>query len=286
LLESTKILWKAMLLALVAVIPRSNGSLAAASSITLYTSQSEADARRTASAFEEIHPEFRVNWERSGASEMLVRLQSEHREGKPSADVVQFADMLTMEALKAEHLLARYRDASVGDIPARFLDADFRYFGSKTMNTGIAYRTDAEIVPSSWNDLLSPAVRDRVVLPSPVYAGTASVFLASMKAAPGFGLEYFDRLKANRATLVPVTATCWGAAVGQEVLRRHPRLHVAARRPSGGAAAFCVAQRRGEHGQPAGGHYRRHKEPGQGVRRFSSSRRKGGAWCASRGFTR
>lgn len=208
----------AALLACLALAGLAASAEAASGKLTLYTSMLEADANHTVQAFEKANPGVAMSWTRGGSTEILNRLRAEFSAGTAQADVVLLADALTLEALKADHRLMPFPAAPVGSLAKALYDPDFTYFGTKIITTGIAYNTGAPIKPASWNDLLKAEAKGRVTLPSPLYSGAASLFLATMKAQPGFGFAYFEKLKANGAVATKANGAVLTSVAGGEKL--------------------------------------------------------------------
>jgi iron(III) transport system substrate-binding protein len=73
-----------------------------AETLTLYTSQPEADATRTVEAFKKAHPDVDVQIYRSGTSDVLAKLAAEFAANSPQPDVLLIADAVSMELLKKE----------------------------------------------------------------------------------------------------------------------------------------------------------------------------------------
>lgn len=174
-------------------------ALAASGTLVLYTSQLDADAQKTVDAFEHAQPAVKVQWVRSGTTEILNRLRAELAAGAPKPDVLLIADAVSMEGLKAQGRLMADPDAPVKGLPASTYDPDMTYFGTKLITTGIMYNTAAKMVPTSWLDLLKPEARNQVIMPSPLYSGAAAIQMAAFGEDPALGLDYFSKLKANGA---------------------------------------------------------------------------------------
>jgi iron(III) transport system substrate-binding protein len=56
--------------------------------------------------------------------------------------------------------------------------------------------------PASWADLAQPQYQGGVAVPSPSFAASALGALGYFAAAPGYGISYYERLKANGAKQV------------------------------------------------------------------------------------
>lgn len=169
--------------------------------LVLYTSQPAQDAERTVAAFRRTAPGVEVSFIRDGTTQVMTRLAAEFAAGAPRPDVLLIADAMTMERLKQDQRLLAYPEAKVQGLPAAAYDPDHTYFGTKFITTGIIYNVKAPR-PASWRDLLAPAARDQVVLPSPLYSGAAAIFLGTLADVPGLGLGYFDALARAGAVAV------------------------------------------------------------------------------------
>jgi iron(III) transport system substrate-binding protein len=169
--------------------------------LMLYTSQPDRIAAETVATFNKQHPTVTVETFRSGTTEVMNKLTAEFLAGDPKPDVLFIADAVTMEGLKAEGRLLAYPQADVSAFPPAAYDRDRTYFGSKLITTGIVYNTAAP-KPQSWLDLLAPAAKGQVVLPSPLYSGAAVIQMAAVSAAPALGPDYYAKLAENRAIAV------------------------------------------------------------------------------------
>jgi len=191
---------------------------AASGKLVLYTSQLEADAKQTVDAFKAKNPDVDVEWLRSGTTEIINKLRAEVTAGAPQADLLLIADAVTMESLKAQNLLLAYKDAPVKGYRPGTHDPDGMWFGTKLITTGIAYNTAATMKPESWLDLLKPAAKGSVIMPSPLYSGAAVIHVASLKAQPELGWSYLEKLKANGAVATKGNGAVLKAVAGGEKL--------------------------------------------------------------------
>ena len=134
--------------------------VANAETLTLYTSQPEADAAKTVDAFKKAQPGIDVTIYRSGTSDILTKMAAEFAAGSPQPDVLLIADAVSMELLKKDDRLLPYPEAKLEGIEADAYDAGKTYFGSKLITTGIVYNTAAAEKPQHWADLAKPAYAD------------------------------------------------------------------------------------------------------------------------------
>lgn len=187
-----------------------------AGTLTLYTSQPEADATKTVEAFKAANPGVEVEIFRSGTSDLLTKLAAEFAAGAPQPDVLLIADAVSMELLKKDGRLLAYAEAAVEGLAQDSYDAGRTYFGSKLITTGIAYNTAAAERPESWADLARPAYKDGLVMPSPLYSGAAAYMMSGMALDPALGWEFYTGLKDNGAIAVRGNGAVLKAVAGGE----------------------------------------------------------------------
>ncbi len=173
-----------------------------AGTLTLYTSQPDADAARTVEEFKKLNPGIDVQVYRSGTSDIMSKLAAEFSAGAPQADVLLIADAVSMESLKADKRLLQFSEASLDGFEAGSFDPDRYYFGSKLITTGIAYNSAADQKPQHWSDLEKPGYKGMVVMPSPLYSGAAAFLLSGFVASDNLGWKFFEALKANEVVSV------------------------------------------------------------------------------------
>ena len=87
--------------------------VAGAETLTLYTSQPEADAAKTVDAFKKAQPGIDVTIYRSGTSDILTKMAAEFAAGSPQPDVLLIADAVSMELLKKDDRLMPYPEAKL-----------------------------------------------------------------------------------------------------------------------------------------------------------------------------
>jgi iron(III) transport system substrate-binding protein len=196
----------------------SAAALAAPGSLMIYTSTPNEAMTALVAEFNKAHPEVKVEFFRSGTTEVLNKLQAEYAAGSPQPDVVFIADAVAMQQLKDDGRLMVYADAPIQGFPDGFADPDKTYFGTKLIPTGIAWNTKSGApAPKSWADLLSTAAKDQVIMASPLYSGAAVIHVGTVAAQPGMGWDYLDKLAANGAVAGQGNGTVMEAvATGQK----------------------------------------------------------------------
>ncbi|HVZ00278.1 MAG TPA: ABC transporter substrate-binding protein [Dongiaceae bacterium] len=189
----------ALALGLSSVAP--NGTAWAASgTLMIYTSTPDKAMNDLIATFNKVEPNVKVEFFRSGTTEVVNKLQAEFTAGAPQPDVLFIADATVMEQMKADGRLMAYADAPLAGLPASFYDADKTYFGTKIIPTGIVYNTNSgKPRPTSWLDLISPNAKDQVIMPSPLYSGAAVIHVGTIIGQPEMGWNYYQKLADNGA---------------------------------------------------------------------------------------
>lgn len=167
--------------------------------LVLYTSQPNTDAQQTIDAFKAKYPNIDVSFVRDGTPRVIAKLQAEIAAGGPQADVLLIADSVTMESLKTEGRLLSHLAADTSVYPAGLHDADKTWFATKLITTGIVYHTSAPLKPASWLDLVKPAAKGQVTMPSPLTSGAAMIHVSTLAGSLPEGWTYYEQLKANGA---------------------------------------------------------------------------------------
>ena len=162
-----------------------------AEKLVLYTSQPNQDAQTTVDAFKAAYPDVEVEWVRDGTTKLMAKLRAEIAAGDPRPDVLLIADTVTLEGMKGEGLLQAYKSPEASAYEAALYDADGYYYSTKLITTGIVYNTGVEKAPKSWKDLSDPAMKNQVVMPSPLYSGAALIHLSTLTENKELGWDYY-----------------------------------------------------------------------------------------------
>lgn len=172
----------------------------AAAQVTMYTSVTQDTVDAVLGAYRARQPDVAVKVFRAPTGQLNARIAADRRAGGIKADVIWATDPLSMQQYAQDGLLRRWTPAQASKIPAPYKSDTF--WGTRILNMVIVYRPDVEPVPVSWSDLTNPAYRGTVVLPDPAFAGSALGMLGYFAAAPGYGLDFYRKLKANGAVQV------------------------------------------------------------------------------------
>jgi len=168
-----------------------------ADTITLYTSQPNADAQQTVDAFMAANPDTDVEWVRDGTTQLMARLRAEIEAGNPQPDVLLIADTVTLEGMAQEDLLTAYKSPEASNYDNALYSGEGFYHSTKLITTGIVYNTGVEGVPTSWTDLSDAALKGQIAMPSPLYSGAALIHLATLTGDETLGWDYYEALAAN-----------------------------------------------------------------------------------------
>ncbi|MBV7392728.1 ABC transporter substrate-binding protein [Mameliella sediminis] len=186
--------------------------------LVLYTSQPNADAQQTVDAFKAKYPEVEVEWFRDGTTKVMAKLRAEFEAGTPQPDLLLIADMVTMEGLEAEGRLMAYPEADTSAYDPAIMDAEGHYFSTKLITTGIVYNTAAEMVPTSYKDLLKPEAKGKIAMPSPLTSGAATIHMAALTAHGDLGWDVYEGLAAQGANPQGGNGGTYKAVAGGEAL--------------------------------------------------------------------
>ncbi|MEM8552017.1 MAG: ABC transporter substrate-binding protein [Pseudomonadota bacterium] len=186
--------------------------------LMLYTSQPNADAQQTIDAFMEKHPGVEVEFFRDGTTKVMAKLEGEFAAGNPQPDLLLIADTVTMERLEGEGRLMAHPDADVSAYDAQLMDPEGHYFSTKLITTGIVYNTAAEMVPTSYKDLLKPDAAGKIAIPSPLTSGAATITMATLTENPDLGWDFYEGLAAQDTLAQGGNGGVYRAVAGGEKL--------------------------------------------------------------------
>lgn len=167
--------------------------------MTLYTCTSANVEQAVVRAFEGRHPGSKVTVFRAPTGQLDARVAGDLRSGGLRADVIWACDPLTMHGFDTQGLLAAWSPKDASGIPAAYRTAHFTGVDVLYMVVVVHHGTPA---PKAWSDLATPRYRNAVAMPSPSFAASALGTLGYFASAPGYGIDFFRRLKANGATQV------------------------------------------------------------------------------------
>jgi iron(III) transport system substrate-binding protein len=168
--------------------------------LTVYTSVTQDTVDAVLAALAEEQPGLRVDVFRAPTGELDARIASELRSGGLGADVLWVSDPLSMQRYAAEGLLAPLTGDAVTAVPEAYrTDASV---GTRLLNLVLVAGQDVEPAPTSWEDLLDPALAGAVAIPDPGFAGSAFAALGYFAGQPDLGMGFYQALRDNGAVQV------------------------------------------------------------------------------------
>jgi len=85
-------------------------------------------------------------------------------------------------------------DADISAYDPATMDPEKYWFSTKLITTGIVYNSAADMVPTSWQDLMKPEAKDQIMMPSPLTSGAATIHMVSLTGHPDLGWDYYEQL--------------------------------------------------------------------------------------------
>ena len=171
--------------------------------VVWYTSLVLPSAEKVAKLFEAAYPDVKVEVHRTGSQRILQRVMQELQANIKNVDVIHTSDAGHYVFLKEKKLLAKYTPAGVDGFPAGFKDKDGYYYGLRATVNAIAYNTkavSAAEAPKSWNDLLDPRWKGKMVTAHPGYSGVIATHVLALVHLIGW--DYFKALAQNKLMIV------------------------------------------------------------------------------------
>ena len=174
--------------------------------LNVYTALESDQLRAYQEAFNARHPDIEIRWTRASTGVITARLLAER--AQPVADVIMGVAASSMVVFEREGMLHPYAPANLAAINPRFRDpaATPSWVGMNVWGAAICYNT-AEATRlglpriESWQDLLRPEFRGRIVMPNPNTSGTGFLNVTAWLQMFGErgGWEFMTRLHENVA---------------------------------------------------------------------------------------
>ncbi|MGB3388401.1 MAG: extracellular solute-binding protein [Pseudaminobacter sp.] len=178
------------------VTPELEAAAKAEGKVVFYTATDVTVAEKLAELFKTKYPEITVQVERAGSERVFQRIGQEYSTGIYNADVIETSDAVHFAYFKREGWLEPMVPQEVADKwPADERDPDGYFAAYRAHLSVIAYRSDllpdAE-APKTWEDLLDPRFKGKMVKAHPGYSGT--VMTATFALTNLLGWDYFEKL--------------------------------------------------------------------------------------------
>jgi len=176
-------------------------SNAVAGKLLVYSSVDPDALEGFAQAFAKAHPKVQVEWVRASTGVLQQRILDEQEDLK--ADVIFGHTAANLIELDQHGLLRPITPKGLERVGGRFLDAQEppHWIGLYTWSTGLCWNQPGAVQaklarPRSWNDVLHPSLKGRVVMPDPVYSGTGAMMVTGWVRMMGEAKAwaYMDKL--------------------------------------------------------------------------------------------
>ena len=180
--------------------------------ISVYSALNESTNNEFFKAFNVAYPKVTVNvLPLAAAGELQTRIRTE--KASPKADIFIGGSSEFHDPLGKEGLLEAYIAPNAKDIDAKFKEATGLWtgwytgiFGFISNNTRIG---EVSGKPATWDDLLDPKWKGKLVLPDPVKTGGGYIFIATQIFRFGKdeakAMDFMKKLHANIAQYVPTS---------------------------------------------------------------------------------
>jgi iron(III) transport system substrate-binding protein len=160
-----------------------DGGTPAAEKIVIYTARDKKVADFVVGKFTAKYPEYQGKVEvlTLGAQEILERVRAE--KANPQGDIWWGGTQQALATGATENLLAGWQPAFAAKMDAAYKDAEGRWFGEILLPEVIMYNNkalSAEQAPKDWDDLITPAWKDKIIIRDVAASGTMRSIYASM----------------------------------------------------------------------------------------------------------
>ncbi len=194
-------------------LPRNPGTAAAAEAVdlaaakregkvVLYTSAPLSAAQKIADAFQGKYG-IAVELFRTGGVQVLRRFQMEQQSGHAGADVLVTSDMSAAIDLKAKGSFVPFQPAGIDRVPGSIRDPDSHFVPQRVSVISTFGRIDmiaAAEMPKTWDDLLDPKFKGKLVMTNPSFTSVQLAVVATISRARGW--EFYDKLDKNGVIVV------------------------------------------------------------------------------------
>jgi len=134
---------------------------------------------------------------------VLRRFMMEQQAGHAGADVLVSSDPAAVLDLAAKGLFVPFKPEGFDKVPAGLNDPDGRFVAQRVSVISIYGRTDLfplSDMPKTWDDLLSPRFKGKLVMTNPSFTSLQLGVVAMMAKLRGW--DFFEKLNRNDVVVV------------------------------------------------------------------------------------
>ena len=198
--------------------------MSAAGKITAYTSYEEDELAAFLEAMKKDLPDVEVEVLRLSTGDLMARMLAEA--SNPKHDVIWGWAATSMVDPRIMEMIEPYSPAEVDKVPARFRDKDGHWFATTGYMGAFCVNNeemskDNLAMPSSWQDLIKPEYKGKLVMPNPASSGTGYLHVASILQMMGEekGWAYLDELDKNMDQYIKSgSKPCNAASAGENAI--------------------------------------------------------------------
>ncbi|CAN7502616.1 putative 2-aminoethylphosphonate ABC transporter substrate-binding protein [Bosea sp. LjRoot237] len=192
--------------------------------VTVYTALENDQLGPFKASIEKAVPEADVVWVRDSTGVITARFLAE--KDNPRADMVMGLAASSLLMFEKAGLLETYKPAGADALKPVFRDGNepYTWTGMDAYLGVVCFNTveaKGVAVPTSWKDLLNPALKGKIVMPHPASSGTGYLMVAGWLQSMGEaeGWKFMDGLHENMAAyLHSGSAPCVQAARGERTV--------------------------------------------------------------------
>ncbi len=182
------------------------GNVLAKTTLTVYTALEAEELEPLRKAFVAEYPDLDIAWVRDSTGIITAKILAEIDAGNPKADIFLGTSATSLLVVDSKGMLLPYAPKGLDKLDPRFRDQRDppHWVGVDAYAAVICYNTiEAEKFklpkPSSWQDLLDPVYKDRLVMPNPNSSGTGFLTVSSWLQLMGEdgGWKFMDSIHRN-----------------------------------------------------------------------------------------
>ena len=173
--------------------------------ITVYTALEADQIQAYENSFKKSYPDVQIKWVRDSTGIITAKLLAE--KAAPQADVVMGLAASSLLLLEKENLLLPYAPKGVDKLSKKYVSAAKppMWVGMDVWGATICFNTveaakQGLTKPASWQDLLKPEYKGKIVMPNPASSGTGYFDVSAwltMFGSEKKGWDYMDKLHEN-----------------------------------------------------------------------------------------
>ena len=170
--------------------------------VVWYTSTPIEQGQKIADAFQKQYG-IKVEMFRSGGSAILRRFQQEMDAGRVAADVLTHSEPAAAGALGKKGFFVAFKPKNFDKVPDAAKDPTGLFIGQR-LNMMTHYLRGDRIAeadePKTWNDLLDPKYKGKLVMTDPSFTSLQVSVVGTMTKERGWG--FYEKLRASDVMIV------------------------------------------------------------------------------------